>query len=99
MAGPMKGWRHRLSRWIDPSRGDRVVFPAAPTVGQPSGPRHAAPASDEDATAIWSALSEQFAVRILTAAYQMGSHLDAVEADEQDSGRLEQLYRLDHAIS
>ncbi|MFJ8579541.1 ATP-binding protein [Micromonospora sp. NPDC093277] len=36
-------------------------------------------------------------MRILAAAYQMGSHLEAVEADEQDPDRLERLYRIDHA--
>ncbi len=36
-------------------------------------------------------------MRILASAYQMGSHLEAVEADEQDPERLERLYRIDHA--
>ncbi|SCG69140.1 Histidine kinase-, DNA gyrase B-, and HSP90-like ATPase [Micromonospora inositola] len=36
-------------------------------------------------------------MRIMASAYQMGSHLEAVEADEQDPDRLERLYRIDHA--
>ncbi|WP_157746441.1 sensor histidine kinase [Micromonospora inositola] len=45
----------------------------------------------------WPAICEQFAMRIMASAYQMGSHLEAVEADEQDPDRLERLYRIDHA--
>jgi signal transduction histidine kinase len=47
----------------------------------------------------WPAICEQFALRILAAAYQMGSHLEAAEADEQDADRLEKLYRIDHATT
>ncbi|MFC4018738.1 sensor histidine kinase [Micromonospora sp. GCM10011542] len=46
---------------------------------------------------LWPAICEQFALRILASAYQMGSHLEVVEADEQNPERLERLYRIDHA--
>lgn len=45
----------------------------------------------------WPAICEQFALRIMAAAYQMGSQVEAMEADEQDPDRLERLYRIDHA--
>lgn len=51
----------------------------------------------ERATDPWPAISEQFVLRILAAAYQMSGYLEAVEADEQDPDRLEKLYRIDHA--
>ena len=84
MVGRLTRWRHRLARWIDPDR----MLPW-PDTG----------AAEEDQASFHAALSEQFAVRVLTSTYQMGSYLDAVEADEPDPIRLEQLYRLDHAIS
>ncbi|MGW4467165.1 sensor histidine kinase [Micromonospora sp. NPDC004704] len=61
-----------------------------PPVPVPPGP-------DTGAARAWPALCEQFALRILSAAYQTGGQLAAVEADEQDPGRLAQFYRIDHA--
>jgi hypothetical protein len=55
------------------------------------------PAQEDRAQNVWPAICEQFALRILAAAYQMGNHLEAAEADEQDEDRLEKLYRIDHA--
>ncbi|MCW2638364.1 MAG: Histidine kinase, gyrase and HSP90-like ATPase [Dactylosporangium sp.] len=55
------------------------------------------PAQEDRVQNVWPAICEQFALRILAAAYQMGSHLEAAEADEQDEDRLEKLYRIDHA--
>ncbi|MEV4626357.1 ATP-binding protein [Micromonospora sp. NPDC049523] len=55
------------------------------------------PGPDAGAARAWPALCEQFALRILSAAYQTGGQLAAVEAEEQDPGRLAQFYRIDHA--
>jgi hypothetical protein len=57
-----------------------------------------APDSNGEARAAL-AVSEQFAVRLLTTTYQMRTRLETVEADEQDPARLEALYSLDHAVS
>jgi hypothetical protein len=46
---------------------------------------------------VWPKICEQFALRVLAAAYQMGSQLEAAEAEEQNPERLEKLYRIDHA--
>jgi hypothetical protein len=65
---------------------------------EPTGPvpvDHSGP--DPGAAEAWPALCEQFALRILAAAYQTGGQLAAVEADEQDPARLAQFYRIDHA--
>src|SRR5262245_56896455 len=94
VAGQLRRWRHELARWIDPAHPAEPTSPAlaSPESARPSG-------SSPDQAAFYAALSEQFAVRVLTSTYQMGSVLDAVEADEPDPARLEQLYRLDHAVS
>ncbi|MEU5721912.1 ATP-binding protein [Micromonospora sp. NPDC047738] len=55
------------------------------------------PPPDEPPPSPWPAICEQFAMRIMASAYQMGSHLEAMETDEQDPDRLERLYRIDHA--
>lgn len=82
------GWRRNLARWLDPELA--VVAQPAPGEETP-GSRH------ERTPDPWPAISEQFALRILAAAYQIGSHLEAAEADERDPDRLEKLYRIDHA--
>ncbi|MGC9665004.1 ATP-binding protein [Planosporangium sp. 12N6] len=87
-------WRQRMARRLDPSIVEvttrRAVEPPPPPP-PPSTP------SDERAQNLWPAICEQFALRILATAYQMGTQLEAVEADEQDAERLEKLYRIDHA--
>ncbi|MBY8874224.1 hypothetical protein K7640_20555 [Micromonospora sp. PLK6-60] len=82
------GWRQRVARWLDPTvaRWEVAAAEAPPPTRQ-----------DDPAVNLWPAICEQFALRILASAYQMGSHLAAVEADEQDPDRLERLYRVDHA--
>ncbi|MFI6763046.1 sensor histidine kinase [Micromonospora sp. NPDC050417] len=94
------GLRRRVARWLDPTAD--TTLDAAPTDGAAS----ARPASALDrhpagphvtAAQAWPALCEQFALRILAAAYQTGGQLAEVEADEQDPGRLAQFYRIDHA--
>ncbi|HET9139390.1 sensor histidine kinase [Actinophytocola sp.] len=82
-------WRRALARRLDPQRPEEP----APRPADPEPPP-----PDDTAVAL-AALSEQFAIRILTATYQMGTRLEAVEADEQDPARLEQLYGLDHVVS
>ncbi|MFD0822522.1 sensor histidine kinase, partial [Micromonospora zhanjiangensis] len=47
----------------------------------------------------WREIAEQYALRVMAAAYLIGEDLDAVEADERDPARLERLYRIDHANS
>ncbi|MEV1288013.1 ATP-binding protein [Micromonospora sp. NPDC049679] len=79
------GWRRSLARWLDP------------TIAVPPEPAPPAPAPELHAPDPWPLISEQFALRILGAAYQMSSHLEAAEADERDPDRLEKLYRIDHA--
>ncbi|MGW5672835.1 ATP-binding protein, partial [Micromonospora sp. NPDC003776] len=81
-------WRQRAARWLDPTVAQWAVPP-------PETP--APPPPPEDRPGPWPAICEQFAMRILASAYQMGTHLEAVESDEQDPERLERLYRIDHA--
>ncbi|WP_446215272.1 sensor histidine kinase [Micromonospora sp. IBHARD004] len=83
-------WRQRAARWLDPTVAQWAV---APQETPPPPP----PPLEEPSAGPWPAICEQFAMRILASAYQMGSHLEAVEADEQDPERLERLYRIDHA--
>ncbi|SCL29307.1 Histidine kinase-, DNA gyrase B-, and HSP90-like ATPase [Micromonospora rhizosphaerae] len=83
-------WRQRAARWLDPTVAQWSV---APQEAPPPPP----PAVEEPPAGPWPVICEQFAMRILASAYQMGAHLEAVEADEQDPERLERLYRIDHA--
>ncbi|MGC5019294.1 ATP-binding protein [Micromonospora sp. DT47] len=78
-------WRQRAARWLDPTVAQWAV-----------APEETPPPPEERADSLWPAICEQFALRILASAYQMGSHLEAVETDEQDPDRLERLYRIDH---
>jgi hypothetical protein len=83
--------RRRLARWLDPTVADPTTSgspQAAPSVQAP--PRPADP---------WPELCEQFALRILGVAYQSAGQLAEVEREEEDPGRLERLYRVDHATS
>jgi hypothetical protein len=82
-------WRQRAARWLDPTVAQWAVAPQE-TMPPPPPP-------EDRADSLWPAICEQFALRILASAYQMGSHLEAVETDEQDPERLERLYRIDHA--
>ncbi|MCW3843119.1 ATP-binding protein [Micromonospora yasonensis] len=82
-------WRQRAARWLDPTVAQWTVDPP----GTPAPP----PPPPEERPDPWPAICEQFAMRIMASAYQMGSHLEAVESDEQDPERLERLYRIDHA--
>ncbi|MEU4773603.1 ATP-binding protein [Micromonospora sp. NPDC023644] len=84
-------WRQRMARWLDPTVAQwALAREEAPPPQRPSS-------TPEQVENLWPAICEQFALRILASAYQMGSHLEAVEADEQDPERLERLYRIDHA--
>ncbi|MGR6319479.1 ATP-binding protein [Micromonospora soli] len=83
-------WRQRAARWLDPTVAQWDVTP-------PETPEPPPPTPEEPPPSPWPAICEQFAMRIMASAYQMGSHLEAVEADEQDPDRLERLYRIDHA--
>ncbi|MGK5444722.1 sensor histidine kinase, partial [Micromonospora sp. URMC 105] len=78
-------WRQRAARWLDPALAQADATAASP------------PPPENHAENLWPAICDQFALRILASAYQMGSHLEAVETDEQDPERLERLYRIDHA--
>ncbi|RKR87941.1 histidine kinase/DNA gyrase B/HSP90-like ATPase [Micromonospora pisi] len=94
------GLRRRVARWLDPTAAD--IFDAAPADGaesvRPTSALDRDPAGPQfTAAQAWPALCEQFALRILAAAYQTGGQLAEVEADEQDPGRLAQFYRIDHA--
>jgi hypothetical protein len=93
------GWRRRLAGWLDPSAGE-TPQPSAGPADDPAGPEAhgATPTANQGAAGdAWPRICEQFAMRVLAAAYQMSSHLEAVEAGEHDPDRLEQLYRIDHA--
>ncbi|MEV0723722.1 ATP-binding protein [Micromonospora purpureochromogenes] len=78
-------WRQRAARWLDPALAQADAAAASP------------PPPENHAEDLWPAICDQFALRILASAYQMGSHLEAVETDEQDPERLGRLYRIDHA--
>ncbi|GAA1823173.1 ATP-binding protein [Planosporangium flavigriseum] len=83
-----------MARRLDPTIDDtppRRVIEAEPAA-QPSPP-----VREDPTQAIWPAICEQFALRILASAYQMGIYLEDAEADEQDADKLEKLYRIDHA--
>ncbi|WP_203935951.1 sensor histidine kinase [Planosporangium mesophilum] len=93
-------WRQRMARRLDPA----LAEPAAPAVKAPGvktpAVNQAVPPPREHVDHIssqWAAICEQFALRILGTSYQMGNHVEAAEADEQDADRLEKLYRIDHA--
>lgn len=47
----------------------------------------------------WPAVSEHFAMRVLSLAELMRGHLDRLETDEEDPDVLERLYRVDHAAT
>jgi hypothetical protein len=84
-----------MARRLDPTIADipaRRVLEAART----QVPQEERTPTDR-AQNVWPAICEQFALRILASAYQMGAHLESAEADEQDADRLEKLYRIDHA--
>jgi hypothetical protein len=72
-----------------------------PTVAQAAPPRvietPPPPAHDDRTQNLWPAICDQFALRVLATAYQMGSQLESAEAEEQDEDRLEKLYKIDHA--
>lgn len=93
VAGRLKRWKHGVARWLDP----QIAGPSSSVSPQVEGATTAPPRAEDVAS--YAALAEQFAVRILTGTYQMGTYLDTVEADEPDPNRLEQLYRLDHAVN
>jgi hypothetical protein len=81
-------WRQRMAQWL---------YPAASETSAPRVIEARSRVQEDRAPDVWPAICEQFALRILAAAYQMGSHLEAAETDEQDPDRLEKLYRIDHA--
>ncbi|MFK3983643.1 sensor histidine kinase [Micromonospora sp. NPDC050397] len=77
------------------SAGQAPALPGPPV--QPGPPVLPGPPGPDAVALAWPALCEQFALRILAAAYQTGGQLAAVEAEEQDPARLAQFYRIDHA--
>jgi hypothetical protein len=91
MDGHQVTWRQRLARWLDPTVAQWAV------AGRQESTRPEPSPPPERVESLWPAICEQFALRILASAYQMGSHLEIAEADEQDPERLERLYRIDHA--
>ncbi|GII25918.1 sensor histidine kinase [Planosporangium mesophilum] len=82
-------WRQRMARRLDPTL---EPMPSPRVIDAPPPRPH-----DDRAQNLWPAICEQFALRVLATAYQMGSHLEAAESEEQDEERLEKLYRIDHA--
>jgi hypothetical protein len=80
-----------MARRLDPTIAEA---PARRVIDAPPATQ---PTQVDRAQTVWPAICEQFALRILASAYQMGAHLEAAEADEQDADRLEKLYRIDHA--
>lgn len=89
-------WRQRMARRLDPTIAD---MPTHRAIEASPAPTNAAPPPppEERAQDVWPAICEQFALRVLASAYQMSTHLEAIEEDEQDADRLEKLYRIDHA--
>jgi hypothetical protein len=47
----------------------------------------------------WPGICEQFALNLLVLAEQMRTSLDELESDEEDQDRLQNLYRVDHAVA
>jgi hypothetical protein len=100
--------RRALRRWFEP--GHPPVPPSSPP-SLPAGvaprpgqePHRWYPSSPEPypVTPVepWTLICEQIALRVLAAAYQMGAEVENAETDEQDPARLEQLYRIDHAVT
>lgn len=80
--------------------GPGAPGPGVRPTGTVAGP--GAPAPDGGPLArggddVWPRVCEQFALRVLAAAYQMSSQLAAAESEEENPDRLEKLYRIDHA--
>ncbi len=69
--------------------GSPVPYSATPLVveEQPAAPQS------------WPLIGEQIALRVLAASYQLAAEVEQAEADEEDPGRLDQLYRIDHAVT
>ncbi|HEY3501605.1 MAG TPA: ATP-binding protein [Actinocatenispora sp.] len=91
--------RRRLARWLDPAgaTADQVAThpAAADQVADPAAPVPAPATPDGE----WPGVLEQLSLRILSAVYQTAGQLESMEHDEQDPARLDQLYRVDHAIT
>ncbi len=104
--------RQALRRWLEPSqpsspapvtdpppRAPMGPPPQSVAIGQAAPPRYPRSPATAGATEPWALICEQVALRVLAATYQMGSEVETAESDEQDPGRLEQLYRIDHAVT
>jgi hypothetical protein len=72
----------------------RLATLVDPTVTQPTGPPPATPATE-----VWSAVCEQFSMRVLGATYRMAGLLEAAQTAEQTEEGLERLYLVDHATA
>jgi hypothetical protein len=70
----------------------RLATLVDPTVTQPAPPT--TPAAE-----VWSAVCEQFSMRVLGATYRMASLLEAAQTAEQTEEGLERLYLVDHATA
>src|SRR5436190_442996 len=88
----MIGWPRRRGRQGPGSRR-RQASPSAPTVPPPVA------LTLEPAPQPWEPIARQFALRVLSLAYEAGSHLGEVERAERNPDQLQRLYRTDHAIT
>jgi signal transduction histidine kinase len=57
------------------------------------------PPAEPAADPLWPQLGQQFALRLLASAYQLGSHLAEAEAAERDPDQLRRLLHVDHAVT
>ncbi|HWB36981.1 MAG TPA: ATP-binding protein, partial [Rugosimonospora sp.] len=101
MAGTL---RDALVNWLRPAEliPTRPAIPAA--YGSPTPYRPALEAGSDRAEhprdgQPWPLICEQIALRVLAASYQLAEEVEAAEAGEEDQGRLERLYRIDHAVT
>lgn len=86
-------WRRMFGRRASVSAPTSSPKPTLRSSPSPSGLRSRGRAEP------WPAVSEQFALRVLSLAELMRGHLDKLEAEEEDPEVLELLYRVDHAAT
>ncbi len=88
----MIGWPRRRRRQ-GPNSGRHQAPSMTPTVPPPVA------LALQPAPQPWEPIARQFALRVLSLAYEAGSHLGEVERAERNPDQLQRLYHTDHAIT
>jgi hypothetical protein len=78
-----------------PTRSDARLTASGPLNPASIIPEHALPV----AGGAWPEVMEQFGLNLLVLAEQLRISLDELESDEDDSERLQKLYKVDHAVT